>query len=191
MGCRGLSARKLAEHAGVNLGMFHYHFRTRENFIRTLLQQTYEQMFSMLVIRAHENASPLQNLSNALHVLAEFARTNRQLLVRIAADALIGEQIAIEFLQANLPRHLGVLTDLIDEAQRQDCLVQAPPAQVLAFLGGAIISPLLLGTALAESSALPVPIHRLLEQDVLSQQAAEQRIAFALRGLSKPQEGTT
>ena len=26
-GCAGLSVRRLADHAGVNLGMFHYHFK--------------------------------------------------------------------------------------------------------------------------------------------------------------------
>ena len=41
-GCAGLSVRKLTEHAGVNLGMFHYHFRNKDNFVRTLLQRTYE-----------------------------------------------------------------------------------------------------------------------------------------------------
>lgn len=183
-GCRGLSARRLTEHAGVNLGMFHYHFRTKDNFIRTLLQQMYEQMFSVLVIRSHEGGSPLQNLRNALQVLAHFARTHRQLLVRIVADALAGEQVAIEFLQANLPRHLGVLSSLVAQAQREGLLVQAPPAQVLAFLGGSVMAPVLLGAALAENSALPAAVGGLLENEVLSEQAIEQRIGFALRGLS-------
>src|SRR4051812_48734770 len=87
-GCRGLSARKLAEHAGVNLGMFHYHFQSKDNFIRILLEQMYEQMFSMLVIKAHETQSPIQNLRNALHVLAHFGRRNQPLLTRIMADAM-------------------------------------------------------------------------------------------------------
>ena len=37
-GAAGLSIRKVAERAGVNLGMFHYHFRTKEAFVRQLLQ---------------------------------------------------------------------------------------------------------------------------------------------------------
>jgi AcrR family transcriptional regulator len=28
-GCAGLSVRKVAERAGINLGMFHYHFKSR------------------------------------------------------------------------------------------------------------------------------------------------------------------
>ena len=37
-GCPGLTVREVAEAAGVNLGMFHYHFKSREAFLRALLQ---------------------------------------------------------------------------------------------------------------------------------------------------------
>lgn len=182
-GCRGLSARKLTEHAGVNLGMFHYHFRSKDNFIRALLEQTYEQMFSVLVIQARAGASPLQNLRNALQVLAHFGRSHQQLLLRIFADALADERVALEFLQTNVPRHLGVLADLIGAAQRGGDIVAAPLPQVLAFLGGAVMAPLLLGAAALENGMLPAA-GGVLEREVLSEQAVEQRIEFALRGLS-------
>ena len=182
-GCRGLSARKLTEHAGVNLGMFHYHFRSKDNFIRTLLQQTYEQMFQDLVLKAHESASPLENLRNAIRVIAGFGLANRQLLLRIGADALAGEQVAAEFLQANLPRHLGVIAALIVEAQRAGRLVKAPLPQMIAFIAGAVMAPVLFGTALQDNSALAFGA-AALEQAVLSREAVEQRIDFALRGLS-------
>ena len=49
-GCAALSVREVAHAAGVNLGMFHYHFKTREVFLKTLLQQTYEDMFARLTL---------------------------------------------------------------------------------------------------------------------------------------------
>lgn len=189
-GCRGLSARKLTEHAGVNLGMFHYHFRTKENFIRTLLDQTYEQMFSVLTIKAQEGRSPLHNLHNALKVLAHFGRTHQQLLRRIGADALAGEHVAAEFLQINVPRHLGVVARLIEEAQRDGSIVNAPLPQVITFLAGAIMAPVLLGMAAQENGLLPAETAQLLEHAVLSKEATEQRIDFALRGLSTVSRST-
>jgi AcrR family transcriptional regulator len=184
MGCRGLSARKLTEHAGVNLGMFHYHFKSKENFIRILLEQMYEQMFSLLVIKSGEGDSPLQHLRNALLVLAHFGRTNRRLLQRIFADAIAGEPVAIEFLQANIPRHLAVVARLIDEAQRNGQIVNAPLPQVIAFLAGSIMAPVLLGAAMLADNMLPQAVGAMLEQEVLSKKAMEQRIDFALRGLA-------
>lgn len=183
-GCRGLSARKLTEYAGVNLGMLHYHFRSKENFIRTLLGQIYEQMFSELVIRAHEEASALHNLRNALHVLAHFGCTQKQLLLRIGADALAGEPVAVEFLQANVPRHVAVIAVLVTDAQRSGQMVVAPLPQVIAFLAGAVMAPVLLGAAALESRLLPAASSELMENEVLSMKAIEQRIEFALRGLS-------
>lgn len=187
-GCRGLSTRKLTEHAGVNLGMFHYHFRSKDNFIRTLLQQTYEQMFQDLVLKSHESVSAVDNLRKAIRVIAGFGLAHRQLLLRIGADALAGEQVAVEFLQANLPRHLGVVAALVAEAQRTGHIVKAPLPQMIAFIAGAVMSPVLLGTALLENGAMAAG-GALLEQEVLSKKAVEQRIEFALRGLSTDKGG--
>ena len=47
-GCTGLSVRQICEHAGANLGMFHYHFRSKDNFLSTLLQTLYDEVFEQL-----------------------------------------------------------------------------------------------------------------------------------------------
>lgn len=187
-GCRGLSARRLAEHAGVNPGMFHYHFRNKETFIRTLLERLYEQMFSMLVIKAAAAETPVGNLRNALQVLAQFSHRHRQLLLRIAADALAGETVAFEFLHANVPRHLGILASLIAAAQRDGLIVATPVPQVIAFLGGAVIAPVLVGATVLERGAVPASLATMFDSAVLSEQAAAQRIEFAIRGLTPPNE---
>ena len=174
-GCAGLSVRKLTEHAGVNLGMFHYHFRNKDNFVRTLLQRTYESMFAALSLTVEPQRAPLDNLRAALTVLARFGRQHRRLLLRIAAD----------FLRNNLPRHLAVLLRLLEQAQRQGLLQPLPLPQLVAFLAGAVGAPVLLGTALelhagAETAAL-------IERHVLSDAAIAQRIELALRALSTPE----
>ena len=184
-GCRGLSARKLTEHAGVSLGMFHYHFRSKENFIRTLLQQMYEQMFAELTLQSSDvRAAPAERLRHAMQVIAHFGRDQHKLLTRILFDAFGGEAVAIEFLRENVPRHIGVLAGLIAEAQAARQLAAAPLPQVLAFLAGAVIAPVLLGSTLAVNGLLPAPIGMALDTAVLSDAAIDQRIGFALRGLS-------
>jgi AcrR family transcriptional regulator len=188
-GCRGLSARKLTEHAGVHLGMFHYHFRSKENFIRTLLGQVYEDMFAELEIRTREGASALHNLRNAVQVIARFGRTHRQLLLRIGGDALAGEAVAAQFLQQNLPRHLAVVARLIGEAQRDGDLIAAPLPQMISFIAGAVMGPVLLGTAALEHDALGPSLGGMIEREMLSPEAVDQRIDLALRGLSTFREG--
>lgn len=182
-GCRGLSARMLTEHAGVNLGMFHYHFRSKDNFIRALLGRIYEEMFSMLAVKAAGGSSPVDNLRNAVQVIAQFGRSHRRILARIVNDAAGGEAIALEFLRANVPRHVAILARLIAEAQHAGQVVEIPVPQALAFIAGSVMAPVLLGGALLEHGGLPKTTVKSLEQALLSEEAVNQRIEFALRGL--------
>lgn len=178
-GCAGLSVRRLAEHAGVNPGMFHYHFKTKDNFIRAVLQRTYEEMFSALTLRVNPAHPPLQNLRDALGVLGSFGLQNRLLLVRIISDAASGEPMAAEFLKANLPRHVAVIAALVQQAQREGSMIQSSVPQVIAFMAGAVAAPLLIATAVQKNAGTKAAANL-----VLSEQALAERIEFTLRGLS-------
>ena len=178
-GCAGLSVRRLTEHAGVNLGMFHYHFKTKENFIKAVLQRTYEEMFAALALRVNPAHPPLRNLRDALGVLGSFGLKNRRLLVRILGDAMGGEPLATGFLKDNLPRHIKVIASLVRQAQSEGSLASAPLPQVIAFMAGAVAAPILAATALQQS-----PGAEGQAALVLSEQALAQRIEFALRGLA-------
>ena len=178
-GCAGLSVRRLTEHAGVNLGMFHYHFKTKDNFIKAVLQRTYEEMFSALTLRVNPTHPPMQNLRDALGVLGSFGIKSRRLLVRILGDAMSGEPLAADFLKANLPRHIEVIASLVQEAQWEGSMAKAPVPQIIAFMAGAVAAPILVGTALQQN-----PTAQATAGFVLSEQALAQRIEFALRGLA-------
>jgi AcrR family transcriptional regulator len=181
-GCAGLSVRRLTEHAGVNLGMFHYHFKNKENFIRAVLQRVYEEMFSALSLQADPRRSPLHNLHEALTLLARFGREKRALLVRIAADAMAGEPSAADFFRANLARHIAVVTALVTQGQQARLIAKAPPPEVVAFLFGAVGAPVLMGAAVQQHAAGIVA--KGIDRHVLSDEAIERRVGFALRGLA-------
>jgi len=183
-GCAGLSVRRLTEHAGVNLGMFHYHFRNKENFVRAVLQRVYEEMFSALSLQVDATRSPVHNLREAMTVLAHFGREKRALLLRIAADAMTGEAAAADFLRANLPRHVEVIAGLVAQGQARRLLAKAPPPEVVAFLFGAVGAPVLIGAAMQQHAAGPVAAS--IDLHVLSDAAIARRIEFALRGVSTP-----
>lgn len=183
-GCAGLSARRLTEHAGVNLAMLNYHFGSRDNFVRSLLARLYEDMFAQLTIEAGANATPIENLRAALGVLARFAHTHRRALARIAADALAGELIATEFFLTNIPRHGAVLARLIRAAQRAGQIEKLPLQQTIAFIAGSGLLPVLIGGALTAAGQLPAAFSNAIERQVLPLRAIEQRIDLALRGLT-------
>ena len=186
-GMRGLSVRKVAEKAGVNLGMFHYHFRTKDAFLRALLSGVYEAMFAELAPVAAQDAQPAEALRAALGILGRFARDHRLLLRRLLADALNDEPVALAVGAANLPRHVGVVMALVLAGQRRGVFRAVSPPQALAFIAGAIGAPILLGTAVAEHAS--PALRDAFEQGVLTDRALAERIDLVLAGLAAPAAG--
>ena len=191
VGCAGLTIRHVAEAARVNIGMFHYHFRTREAFLRAVMQETYEEMFARLTqeIARPRDASPAEHLRAAFRVLGRFLRDNRKFLARVLADALAGDAIASDFLRENVPRHATLLAALLTEGQRRKALRPMPIAQALGFCAGALALPILAGGAFAESGALPKAAARELSKALLTDAAIDQRIELALFALAAPAGG--
>lgn len=181
-GAAGLSVRKVAERAGVNLGMFHYHFGNKDEFVRQLLQQLYDEMFANLELAA--SAGPVVDaLRAALCVLGRFARDHSQLLRRLMIDALSGEPQAGAFLRANVPRHLGVIRNLIEDGQREGVLKTMAPAQALGFLAGSVAAPLFVAAALGGRGLAKPGVATRFAKDVATDAAIAERADCALAGL--------
>ena len=186
VGCGGLTIRQVADAAGVNIGMFHYHFKTREAFLRAVLQETYDEMFARLSLEVARpaDASAVAHLRAALRLIGRFVRDNRRFIARVVADALGGDDIARDFLSRNLPRHFSVLAGLVAEGQKTGALKPLPPAQVLGFCAGAIGMPILGAGMAVESGRLPKPVLRMLTETLLADEAIDQRIDLALGALA-------
>jgi len=185
-GCAGLSVREVAESAGVNLGMFHYHFKSREAFLRALLQSMYEEMYSQLTYEADAKLGSLEALRAALRFMGRFVRANRPVLSRVLGDALCGDPIALEFLRNNFPRHLGVVLKLIEAAQAEGRLRAMPPPQAMGICAGSVAMPIFFGGAVADSGVLGEAQSRALSAALLSDAAVDQRIDLALAAISQP-----
>lgn len=184
VGASGLSVRKVAERAGANVGMLHYHFGTKDAFVRALLQSLYEPMFSELQTAAARDAEPVKRLECALRVIARFVRDHRVLLRRLLADAVAAERPALDFIKHNFPRHFGVIVALIAASQRAGRLKTLPISQALTFVAGAIAAPILVGSAIVDAGLAPPIFAASFDNDVLSDAALDERIELVLAGLA-------
>ncbi|HTH79754.1 MAG TPA: TetR/AcrR family transcriptional regulator [Ramlibacter sp.] len=183
-GASGLAVRALTEHARVNLGMFHYHFRTKDEFLRQLLSGWYEEMFGALASHARQDGPPLHRLQDALLFLARFARDNRPILSRVLMDAASGNAVAAQFLRDNAPRHLALLLALMDEAERDGLVIKMPPMQRFAFVMGAVGMPILIAPALQSIGVAPRLLGAQLQVQVLGDEAIAQRIALVMKAIA-------
>lgn len=184
LGCAGLSVRRVAEAAGVNPAMVHYHFGSKDAFLRALLQQHYEEMFGALSLNSQGETDVMERLATALLGVARFVREHRPLIARVWADAQAGEAVAQDFLRANAPRHLSVLMALLQEAEALGRLPQQPLLTRFSFLMGAVIAPLILVGGLQSINAVPPALLAAVDGDVLSDAALLRRIEWALLGLA-------
>jgi len=194
VGAAGLTIRQVAEAAGVNIGMFHYHFKTREAFLQAVLQSIYEDMFERLplppVKAPMPEATATQLLRAGLVTLGGFVREHRSFLARLLADAANGDPVVRAFIGTNFPRHFDVVGAVIAAGQASGELRKMPVPQAIAFCAGAISLPLLAVGALIDVGALPKAGAKALESSVLSESAVEQRIDLVLVALANPDAAT-
>ncbi len=185
-GCDRLSLRVLAEHAGVNVGMFHYHFKSKDNFLRTLLQQMYEEGFALLSLEAAQPGQALERLRLALRALGRFLREHRPFVSRVWSDAAMGQSVAREFVRANAPRHLGLLLGLMAQAEADGDLRAMPPLQRFVFVMGAVAAPMFIAPVVADIGIAGTLSGHALGAQVLSDAAIDTRVDMALDALRPP-----
>jgi AcrR family transcriptional regulator len=185
-GCTGLSVRAVAEHAGVNQAMFHYHFKSKDAFLRTLLQQMYEEMFGDLQHEAVQHGPAVERLRHALRSLARFVRDHRPVIARVWSDASAGQPVAREFMRANAPRHVGLLMQLLQQAEREGHVIQLPPLQRFTFVMGSVLAPLLIVSGLIAMGITPGLPMAEMEAQALGDAAIDRRVELALSALRPP-----
>ncbi len=186
-GSSRFSVRELCSEAGVNLGMFHYHFRTKETFIGTLLEEIYSPMFARLNLAALAEGDLIERLRSALIIFGGWVAEHRVLLARLAADLLGGDKAVLAFVRTAESRHMAVIIGLIMECQGAGRLPAGHPGELLVFIGGATFLPLLIGALAEGNQHLPTPIRAVFKDGGLFTEAAlRRRIDAAIRGLELP-----
>jgi len=185
-GIAGLSLRRVAAEAGVNPGMFHYHFKTKRRFVALVLQEIYEEFFKGFSMETSGSASPRERLRRALVALSRFARDNRGLFLMMFHDVIAGEEEAVRFARANLPRHLAIISALIRDCQEQELMAAMPVPSAVAFLAGAAAMPNFAMGLLERASArapFGTPI-REVGPLLIGDAAIARRVDLALRALA-------
>jgi AcrR family transcriptional regulator len=183
-GCCDLSLRALTEHAQVNMGMFHYHFRSKDNFLSILLQSMYEDLFQQLQAETQHPGSAIQRLRQTLLLLARLLREHGGWLGRVCSDANRGDAVANQFLQKNGTRHLQLILSLIQQAIQDKSLEPLAPMQAFTFLMGSIAAPMLIAPRVMQLGFMPDMYQAQMHDTVLSDSGIAERVDRALFALS-------
>jgi AcrR family transcriptional regulator len=183
-GLRALSVRGVAAQAGANLGSFVYHFGTREAFVAELIETWYAPFLARLQAAAAAEGEPLARLRQLVLQLVDFMGEHRVFVGQVLVDAAAGEKPARAFMQSLSKRHPRLLLAAIRDAQAAGSLRREDPVNVLLFLLGGLVLPMLFITGLARAGILPYELGPRLQAQAADRAALLARFEWALRGLA-------
>ena len=185
-----VSVREVCRRASVNLGLFHYHFKSREAFRRRMLEAGYQEFFSLLSVSAEASGPPAQRLRRALGMIARFTREHRRMIAGLLRDALEGDHQVALFAARIFPHHLPLVLRLYREGVRVGNFRRLSEPALLAFLMGALNTPGLMLTLLEGHDARR-PFGRppkQVEGMLLSDAAIESRLDLVMAALAAPRK---
>ena len=183
-GASSLSIRELTDKANVNLGMFNYYFKTKDNFVEKVLEEIYNDFLSDLTLT--EQGQGLDVLRVQLLVTAKFARDNRSLILSLFGDVLNEEKVVQKFVRNRMRKHLFILGKTIKQCQKDGLVIEAPlpllVTQIASSIGLSNLIPEFL-KRLGVGKAFDVGVGALTK-NLMSDKALNQRIDIVLKGIT-------
>lgn len=131
-GLSGLSVREVCRRAGVNSGMFHYHFKSKDAFVRRVLNECYERFLGAFR-EAEGTGSPRERLRRVLIAVGRFSRDNRSFQTLMMRELLDGQPEMSRFAKENFGRHVDIVFRLIEECRREGTVRPLPPPVLAMF----------------------------------------------------------
>jgi len=185
-GVSGFSVRALCKKAGVNLGMFNYHFGTMEKYIEALITEIYNEFLKDFKLESETGKDPMERLRNALISGAFFIRDNRMLILVFFEEIIKGNKKLINFARKNMTKHISVIFKLLSDCQKEGYAVKASIFSIAPILIGGVALPNIVVRVLEKNyrdlffgAAVP-----LLRNSLLSDKAIIERIDLVLRAIA-------
>lgn len=182
-GCARLSLRDVAKKSNVNLGMFHYYFKTKNEFIKRVFHNFYEEFLENFDPEPDADGSSFDKLRSTLLKIAFFTRDNNEFMSALFSDLMNGEPVATEFARKNFNRHFKLMHSLIEECQKKGFIEPIEPQQIASFMMPAIVFPIVLASRIKKNGKISKSFRAKI--DAASEDSAiVKRVDMALKGIS-------
>lgn len=185
-GFAGLTVREVARRARVNVGMFHYHFKSREAFLHRVLWDVYGDFLSSFQEAAEAPGSPRERLRRVLIAYAAFARRNRVFYALMMRELLSGNPEMLAFAKRNFPRHAEVMMRLMEECRKAGVVRELPPMMSCMFAMSTMGVPNVAATALERNGMKSIgglPVGKVID-GLLSDETIGVRADMVLAALA-------
>ena len=141
-GSEGLSIPKICSIAKANLGMFNYHFGTKENYISILYSGFKEEITKFLGIDEMGNKNPIEKIRLVTEKFALYISTNPHLARSIFFDGLSNGTKFGDYIERGIIPRYDHLIIPIEEAQKEGYLRKdIPTAEIFACITFGVLGP--------------------------------------------------
>jgi len=183
-GITRLSVRETCRAAGINTGIFHYYFGSREEFLKAVMKDIYSDFMANFQASISTGDTPRARLKNALVEVGKFARTIRPAAPMLFTDVLYGNKEAFAFMKENFTAHIGLITALVSECRPSSSLKQYSVPFIIGSLVPAMIFPALISGELRRKAnkMCGLSMEEIIKE-TLSDSGIEARAEAAVRGI--------
>ena len=186
-GLSGLRVREVARRAGVNVGMFHYHFKSKKIFLQRVLEEVYRDFLISFQEAADGPGAARERRRRVLIAYAHFARRQRSFYSMMMRELLNGRPEMISFARKNFPRHTDAVMRLMEECRRDGVVRDLPAPMLCMFAMSSMGVPNVAATGLERSGQKTLAGRSAKEfiQMILSDEMIETRADMVLAALAK------
>ena len=183
-GITGLTVREACRVAGVNTGMFHYYFGSKEEFLKDVLKEMYAEFMLNFKAGVAVAGTPRERLKNALVEVGKFAWSVRSVAPMIFADLAHGKKEAFAFVRGNFTEHIHQVAVLAEECRPPVVKGHSTPF-IVAALVPVMIFPVLIGGVLERNGVKELRGESLekLRGEMFSDEGIAERAEIAVRGI--------
>lgn len=141
-GSQGLTIPKICQTANVNLGMFNYHFKTRDNYISILYENIRCDMLNFLKLEEVSEENALNQLKHAMLRLCEYTKKHQKFMRFLIIDGLITYKEIKKYIDRGIVRRYSLVPNLISKAQEDNLLKDdIPTMEIYSSLMLGVLGP--------------------------------------------------
>ena len=184
-GITGLAVREVCRRAGVNTGMFHYYFGSKEDFLHAVLKEMYAEFMLNFKAGVSAGGTPRERLKNALVEVGRFALGMRKTAPMMFADMAHGKKEAFTFASVNLTEHVRHISVLAEECRPASAVKERSLPFLIAALIPVMIFPVLIGGMMERNGVKALgglPLEKI-KGEIFSEDGIAERAEIALRGI--------
>lgn len=138
-GISNLSIRQICLDAKINLGMFYYYFKSKENFIKALFKRLSEEMATAWIAATEELSSSEERLKKVLFFTCKMSREKHGVAETILKDINIFDKMFREIAKEMHDSWVKFFSELVDECKNDGYLDKSiGTIELIAIITGSV-----------------------------------------------------